>query len=57
MSLSDVDEANWLLTHEGKLDTSVAGRKNTKKRTLALKQKTAVKEKKVKVETAKKEKV
>jgi ferric iron reductase protein FhuF len=57
MSLSDVDEANWLLTHEGKLDTSVAGRKNTKKRTLALKKKTAVKEKKVQVETAKKAKV
>jgi hypothetical protein len=57
LSLEDVDEANWLLTHEGKLDTSVAGRKNTKKRTLALKKKTAVKEKKVQVESAKKAKV
>lgn len=57
MSLDDVDEANWLLTHEGKLDASVAGRKNTKKRTLALKKKTAVKEKKVQVESAKKAKV
>lgn len=37
MSSSDVDEANWLLTHDGKLDTSAAGRKNAKRRAQALK--------------------
>ena len=45
MSMSDIDEANWLLEHGALLDTSATGRKNTKKRTQALKKKAAVKEK------------
>jgi hypothetical protein len=46
MDLSDVDEAHWLLTHEGLLDTSPAGRKNAKKRAQALKKKATAKDKK-----------
>jgi len=53
MSLSDIDEANWLITHEGQLDTSAAGRKNAKKRTQAMKKRTAEKEKKVHTDTTK----
>ncbi|GAX14571.1 hypothetical protein FisN_6Lh349 [Fistulifera solaris] len=37
MSLSDVDEANFLLEHTGLLDTSSEGRKNAKKRAQAMK--------------------
>lgn len=37
MSLSDVDEANWLILHEGQLDTTATGRKNAKKRTQLMK--------------------
>jgi hypothetical protein len=51
MSMSDIDEANWLLTHEGLLDTSATGRKNAKKRTQALKKKAVDKEKKGHTET------
>jgi hypothetical protein len=39
MSLSDVDEANFLLEHAGLLDTSSEGRKNAKKRAQAMKKK------------------
>ena len=54
MSVSDVDEANWLIIHEGQIDTSVAGRKNAKKRTLAMRKK--AERKKEPVEVVKKEK-
>ena len=46
MSLSDVDEANWLLAHDGMLDTSADGRKNAKKRTQAMKKKASAAAKK-----------
>lgn len=39
MATSDVDEANWLISHDGMLDASTAGRKNAKKRTQAMKKK------------------
>jgi hypothetical protein len=56
MSVSDVDESNWLIMHEGNIDTSVAGRKNAKKRTQAVRKKIAdSQKKKASVETAKKE--
>jgi len=46
MGLSDVDEANYLLSHDGMLDTSADGRKNAKKRTQEMKkQATAAKKK------------
>lgn len=46
MGLSDVDEANYLLSHDGVLDTSADGRKNAKKRTQEMKkQATAAKKK------------
>eukprot|EP00977_Amphora_coffeiformis_P019531 scaffold7349_cov173-Amphora_coffeaeformis.AAC.12 len=54
MSVSDVDEANWLIVHEGQIDTSASGRKNAKKRTLAMKKK--AEKKKEPAEVAKKEK-
>ena len=41
MGLSDVDEANYLLSHDGILDTSADGRKNAKKRTLEMKKQAA----------------
>lgn len=55
MSVSDVDEANWLILHEGQIDTSATGRKNAKKRTQAMKKK-AEKGKKEALESSKKEK-
>jgi hypothetical protein len=45
MTMSDIDEANWLFEHGGLLDTSVNGRKNAKKRTQELIKKAAVKDK------------
>ena len=53
MSMSDIDEANWLFEHEGKLDTSATGRKNAKKRAQALKRKAAEKDKKPQSDTGK----
>ena len=41
MSMSDIEEANWLLAHEGKVDTSVDARKQAKKRAQALRKKKA----------------
>lgn len=55
MSVSDVDEANWLITHEGQIDTSATGRKNAKKRTQAMRKK-AEKGKKEAAEASKKDK-
>mmetsp|Transcript_5826 Transcript_5826/g.12126 ORF Transcript_5826/g.12126 Transcript_5826/m.12126 type:complete len:1034 (+) Transcript_5826:79-3180(+) len=47
MSMDDLEEANWLLAHEGKADTSADARKQAKKRAQALKKKkVAEKEKK-----------
>ena len=54
MSVSDVDEANWLIAHEGQIDTSASGRKNAKRRTLAMKKK--AEKKRESIEAAKKEK-
>lgn len=53
MSVSDIDEANWLITHEGQIDTSATGRKNAKKRTQAMRKK-AEKGKKEAAEAGKK---
>jgi hypothetical protein len=55
MSMSDVDEANWLIVHEGQIDTSATGRKNAKKRTQMMKRK-ADKAKRESTESSKKEK-
>ncbi|KAL7563013.1 hypothetical protein ACA910_013535 [Epithemia clementina (nom. ined.)] len=41
MSMSDIEEANWLLAHEGKVDTSVDARKQAKKRAQLLRKKKA----------------
>jgi len=47
MSVDDLEEANWLLANEGKIDTSAEARKQAKKRAQALKKKKlAEKEKK-----------
>jgi PWWP domain len=43
MAMSDVDEANWLITHDGMLDASTVGRKNAKKRAQAMKKKPSTK--------------
>lgn len=45
MGLSDVDEANYLLSHDGMLDTSADGRKNAKKRTQEMKKQATAKKK------------
>lgn len=44
MSLSDIDEANWLINHHGMLDTSASGRKNAKLRTMVMKKLASSKE-------------
>lgn len=46
MSMDDLEEANWLLAHEGKVDTSTDARKQAKKRAQALKKRVEEKEKK-----------
>lgn len=57
LSMSDVDETNWLLTHNGLLDTSSTGRKNAKKRAQDLKKMASlVKKPEVKSEAPKKKK-
>jgi hypothetical protein len=44
LNVEDIDEANWLLSHDGLLDTSPEGRKNAKKRAQVIKQKSSSKE-------------
>jgi outer membrane biosynthesis protein TonB len=55
-SVSDVDEATWLIEHDGKIDTSTEGRKNSKKRTQELKKKAAAVKEQKKEAIEKKEK-
>lgn len=56
MGVSDVDEANYLISHDGLLDNSAEGRRNAKKRTMAMKKKKATTTTKVKTADSSKKK-
>jgi outer membrane biosynthesis protein TonB len=55
-SASDIDEATWLIEHDGEIDTSTDGRKNAKKRTQELKKRAAAAKEQKKEAIEKKEK-